>query len=210
MNTGQILIFKYIYSFVSVSLNNFENHRTETEYEDSMISKLTMFSFVNSYVSFFYIAFVAQYQNVTSATGDDTADGTNQCGLEGCMSMLSQNLLIIIICSLTSDKFTEFILPYITLDNVKRLCCKDSNLSTDETDLQREAERDTYDFITGRLADFTTLFVMVNLVCVLFVFSLFYFFILLFIDYIYFYSPPPLLFILIFFIYLFLFSLAIL
>merc|ERR1712070_396604 len=43
MNTAQIMIFKYLYSFISKWLNDFENHKTQTEYEDSMITKLTMF-----------------------------------------------------------------------------------------------------------------------------------------------------------------------
>ena len=48
LNTVQIMIFKYLYSFISTFLNDMENHRTQTEFEDSMISKLTIFSFFNS------------------------------------------------------------------------------------------------------------------------------------------------------------------
>ena len=45
LHTVQIMIFKFIYGFISTALNNMENHRTQTEYEDSMITKLTIFSF---------------------------------------------------------------------------------------------------------------------------------------------------------------------
>ena len=38
-------------------LNDWENHRTASAYENSLILKSFGFQFVNSYVSFFYIAF---------------------------------------------------------------------------------------------------------------------------------------------------------
>jgi len=54
----QINIFNVIYGWVSVWLNNWENHRTNTTYEDSLIYKTLIFQFINSYVSLFYTAFV--------------------------------------------------------------------------------------------------------------------------------------------------------
>jgi len=163
LNTAQILGFKFIYGYVSSALNNFENHRTETEFEDGMISKLTMFTFVNSYASFFYIAFIAPYQTV--------GDGT-QCGTEGCMSMLSTNLLIIIVCSLTSDKLVEFGIPVVM--NLSKIptkiwkvltCAKDileEGPLTDEQAAKKEYNMSVYDF-SSRLGDFTTLFTIVSL-----------------------------------------------
>jgi hypothetical protein len=41
-----------------MSLNQWENHRTDTDYENHLILKTFLFQFVNSYASFFYIAFV--------------------------------------------------------------------------------------------------------------------------------------------------------
>jgi hypothetical protein len=61
INTIQITIFNMVYRKVAVFLTNAENQRTETEYEDSMIIKLFSFQFVNSYSSFFFLAFIAQY-----------------------------------------------------------------------------------------------------------------------------------------------------
>ena len=55
--------------------------RTETLYEDSVRVKLFIFQFVNSFVSMFYLAFVAKY--------------VNDCPITGCndsMSVLSYNL----------------------------------------------------------------------------------------------------------------------
>lgn len=54
----QILALNYIYSGMAISLTDAENHRTDTEYDDSLIAKLFAFSFINSYASLFFIAFI--------------------------------------------------------------------------------------------------------------------------------------------------------
>jgi len=55
MNSVQITIFNIIYSKLADYLTEIENHRTDTNFEDSMIAKLFIFQFVNSYSSFFYL-----------------------------------------------------------------------------------------------------------------------------------------------------------
>ena len=45
-----IIIFGNIFIGTARSLNDAENHRTETDYEDALISKTFLFSFINSYV----------------------------------------------------------------------------------------------------------------------------------------------------------------
>lgn len=39
-------------------LNDWENHRTATDYTDQLIFKTFAFQFINSYMSLFYIAFI--------------------------------------------------------------------------------------------------------------------------------------------------------
>ena len=53
-------------SFVSVShvaraLNDWENHRTMSEYEDALITKIFAFRFMNAYSSLFYTGFIKKY-----------------------------------------------------------------------------------------------------------------------------------------------------
>ena len=50
-------IFSKIYSYVSEWLNNFENHRTSTEYENSLVYKVFFFGLFNGFNSFIIIAF---------------------------------------------------------------------------------------------------------------------------------------------------------
>ena len=70
-----------IYSDMAIDLTEKENHRTDTEFEDSLIAKLFAFQFVNSYASFFYVAYLK------SLTGDP-CEGT-------CMSELSTAIGVI-------------------------------------------------------------------------------------------------------------------
>lgn len=53
-----ITVMNYVWAWVSVRLNAWETHRTDTQYEDSLIIKTFAFQFINSYISLFYIAYI--------------------------------------------------------------------------------------------------------------------------------------------------------
>ena len=57
LNAVQIKIMNAIYKKVAVWLNRWENHETQTGYDNALIIKLFLFQFVNSYNSLIYIAF---------------------------------------------------------------------------------------------------------------------------------------------------------
>jgi len=57
MNNVYLLLAKYI--------NNLENHRTESAYEDSLIFKTSAFQFINSYFALFYVAFIKGQRSVS-------------------------------------------------------------------------------------------------------------------------------------------------
>lgn len=73
--------------FLSGSLQDFENHRTSTEYEDSLVIKLFCFTFCNSYGGFIYLAFVGE--PVVGVACE-----------KSCMSLLATNLTIVFIVQL--------------------------------------------------------------------------------------------------------------
>lgn len=54
----QIMILNSVYSGMAIKLTDGENHRTDTEYDDSLIGKLFAFSFINSYAALFFVAFI--------------------------------------------------------------------------------------------------------------------------------------------------------
>ena len=57
INAVQIQVMGAIYASVSLSLNKYENHRTDIEYEDALIAKTFIVQFINSFASLFFIAF---------------------------------------------------------------------------------------------------------------------------------------------------------
>lgn len=67
--------------------SDFENHRTATEYEDSLVAKLFSFTFCNSYGGFIYLAFVGE--PVVGVACE-----------RSCMSLLATNLTIVFVVQL--------------------------------------------------------------------------------------------------------------
>jgi len=57
-NTIQIKIANFVYNFVTKYLNKWENYEYDSTYNDVVTFRLFIFRFVNTYTSFFYIAFV--------------------------------------------------------------------------------------------------------------------------------------------------------
>lgn len=102
VNALQIQFLNALYGFLANELSERENHRTDTQFEDSMIAKIFLFQFVNSYASFFYLAFVAQYTRPYECGGHG-----------GCMEPLALNLAIIFGSRLISGNAQELLVPYI-------------------------------------------------------------------------------------------------
>ena len=100
-NAIQIQVMNYVYNQLANMLSERENHRTATQFEDSMITKIFMFQFVNSFASFFFLAFVAKYIEGGCADGD-------------CMKALSLNLAIIFGTRLVVGNLTEMLIPYLS------------------------------------------------------------------------------------------------
>ena len=57
INAVQIGVLNIVYQKVAQRLTNWENHRSDNSYESALVIKTFIFQFVNSYASFFYIAF---------------------------------------------------------------------------------------------------------------------------------------------------------
>ena len=58
LNAIFILYWGEVFTPVALRLTESENHRTQTEFEDSLISKSFGFNFINAYASLFYVAFL--------------------------------------------------------------------------------------------------------------------------------------------------------
>jgi hypothetical protein len=107
----QIQFLNGFFGEIALKLNNFENHRTDTDYEDSLISKTFCFQFVNSFASLFYIAFVKPF-----------IPYTDPCITSGCMSELQTTLGTIFLTRLAVGNLTELGIPLLKtyLSDVQR------------------------------------------------------------------------------------------
>ena len=65
-----------------------------------MVTKLFVFQFVNSYASFFYVAFISEY--------------VGECAHSECMQALATNLGIIFGSQLVVGNLTELLIPYLS------------------------------------------------------------------------------------------------
>jgi len=62
-NAVMIFVFDAIYKLVSKYGNEWENHRTEQDFQNALIYKSFCFKFVNSFASLFYLGFIRPAQN---------------------------------------------------------------------------------------------------------------------------------------------------
>lgn len=125
VNSITIILLNLVYDKVAIMLTNWENHRTQSHYDNWLIIKLFMFQFVNSYTSLFYIAF---FKNKTRIFGSDSLldgcqGGDNKNELAGgCIDELQIQLGTFLVISTLVNQISITILPYI-LNNWKRFLC---------------------------------------------------------------------------------------
>ena len=151
LNAIVILIANPIYFDFATYLCTLENHRTDSSVYNSMVGKLFVFQFVNSYASFLYLAFIAAY--VTPAPGTPE-EYLGDCGFDNCMKPLAINLIFVFMIRLVFNNILVFVLPYITYQS-NLLSGKVRKRDTNSVIANAEGEflLDTYDTDNAMLAD---------------------------------------------------------
>jgi len=112
INALWITLLNIVFRYVARMLTNFENHRTEEEHERSLLLKLFVFCFVNSYTSFYYLAFGARHFTGPYKQGT-SSDSVGLCGFDDCMLTLAINLASIFGCRLVIMNFVKLALPFL-------------------------------------------------------------------------------------------------
>jgi anoctamin-10/anoctamin-7 len=144
LNSLQIQIFNQIYGRIVYALNEYENHRTDTEYENALIAKSFLFKFVNSYNSLFYLAFFRGYldNNVcVDANGD---------ALDNCLNDLRIQLAIIFTSLIVMNNSLEVGIPYLKSQikakkEAKGLDLDEVNFTFPEIEYSKEQYESTFD-----------------------------------------------------------------
>eukprot|EP01051_Picozoa_sp_SAG22_P000768 SAG22_NODE_24_length_30194_cov_6.086327_1_plen_1216_part_00 len=93
-----------IFEVMAVTMNEWENHRTQTEYEDMLILKNFMFQFINNYFVLFYIAYLRQIEILGSS---------QVCGNGSCLSTLQQQLGVVFTVKTFGLQAVELFKPMI-------------------------------------------------------------------------------------------------
>mmetsp|Transcript_2675 Transcript_2675/g.4513 ORF Transcript_2675/g.4513 Transcript_2675/m.4513 type:complete len:767 (+) Transcript_2675:110-2410(+) len=149
LNSIQIGIFNKIYGWVSVKLNDRENHRTDTEYEDALIAKTFMFQFVNSYATFYYTAFVKTYVEGCDYGYVDEYDS--------CMYDLALSLGIIFCTRIVSAHLLGVTVPRFMARRRAKKELEGTDASVELSPAEQEYTLDKYDKLMGTLKDFAEL-----------------------------------------------------
>ena len=119
LNALQIGVGNMLYGTVAMRLTDWENHRTQSDWERLLVTKTFLFRFINSYFSFFYIAFAkriteeAELRECTPKPGEATC--YMGCGTRfqpiGCMDELSSQILVIFVSQTVFGNITEMAMP---------------------------------------------------------------------------------------------------
>eukprot|EP00299_Pterocystis_sp_00344_P006882 c1945_g1_i1.p1 GENE.c1945_g1_i1~~c1945_g1_i1.p1 ORF type:complete len:810 (+),score=205.98 c1945_g1_i1:46-2475(+) len=127
LNAVFILVMNQIYNRCAHMMNDWENHRTDTQYEDRLIAKQFCFKFVNSFSSLAFIAFAkddpepswltdvpldqrpAIYGKTRKIMGMDIG----RCKGQSCMSELFTQLMTLQLTMIFVSNFMEIGLPFL-------------------------------------------------------------------------------------------------
>ncbi|KAM9029389.1 anoctamin-6 [Ara ararauna] len=110
-----IMVLNIIYEKVAVLITDFELPRTQTDYENSLTTKMFLFQFVNYYSSCFYIAFfkgkfVGHPGNPVYWLGKYRNE---ECDPGGCLLELTTQLAIIVGGKAIWNNIQEVLLPWV-------------------------------------------------------------------------------------------------
>ena len=124
VNSMQIVIMTKVWNKFAFILNDKENWKTDTEWEDALTLKTFLFSFVNNYSGCFYIVLLQSNVAISrdwlgSKDASDFVRG--QCGQPdgGCLRVLGVNLIVIF----TSKLIVGNVFEIYTIVKANLHCC---------------------------------------------------------------------------------------
>lgn len=144
INAVQIQVLNAIYTSIAIRLTDYENHRTNTEYEDALIAKTFIFQFVNSFASLFYIAFVKPYiPDLDACVGS-------------CMSELQSSLGTIFLTRLATGSLLKLLIPYFSQKQKEKSETRGKDIE-DMSEVERAFVQLEYHVLLGPFSDYANL-----------------------------------------------------
>jgi len=106
-----------VYKELAIIMVDYENHRTDDQWENAIINKVFGFQFINSYFSLFYIAFLKGKIGDLSFPGgepySDQCKDSHGNPSDNCMLELSTLLLSTLLTTQIASTIAEALLPYV-------------------------------------------------------------------------------------------------
>jgi hypothetical protein len=113
-NAVQIIVLNDRSEAIAEYLNDYESHRTDTDYDNNLVSKIFLYQFVNSYSSLVFIGFV---KNLIGQTCEGAGND--------CLAEMRMSLLVILLSKMVISNVVELKKPLLkTLGNACKRCCR--------------------------------------------------------------------------------------
>jgi len=103
VNSMAVILLNLIYIQIAHTMNDYENHQTQTQYEDMLIMKLFLFQFANTFFTIFFMAFAATRLNLM---GEEV-----KCHLS-CLEEVQALTQSLLITNLVIGNVTETLVPF--------------------------------------------------------------------------------------------------
>lgn len=114
IQSGCIVLFNWIYCKIAVCMVDYENHRTDFEWEDALIQRVFVFQFINSYFALFYTAFFKGKTGFIHWLTGHPDHCLGKGGVEiSCMDSLSHLLLSTLLIVQILSTLNEAALPWV-------------------------------------------------------------------------------------------------
>jgi len=107
-----IVSLNLVFEYVALLLNNWENHKTPTQWEDALITKTFFFQFLNSYTTLFYIAF---FKGTVANSIFGNPYLHDSCSYGSCFNELMIQLAIVFLGKQLIGQVFEVGLPYLMM-----------------------------------------------------------------------------------------------
>ncbi|KAI9325346.1 calcium-activated chloride channel-domain-containing protein [Obelidium mucronatum] len=114
-----IVIMKIPFGAIVEKLNEWENYRTKSQFDDALIFKTYIFDFANSYSQLIYYAFVKPNLSYYYLFGMEELN--EYCTKEQCASSVTINLFVIFIGGQIIERFQELAIPLIVAKSKQML-----------------------------------------------------------------------------------------
>ena len=106
LNLAIIGVYGQIFERIALKLNNWENYRTQSEFDNSLVAKNFLFQFVNNYFVLFYISFLREVK-------DPISRAAHPCEGGNCLPELQTQLIVVFTGKTIAKQLMYTLKPFV-------------------------------------------------------------------------------------------------